>query len=202
MPSEEPRTRTAERCSRHPARSAIARCDGCGRPLCLPCAVPVRGLVLGTECLPGRSAGDQERDANGGALALALTPERIVVGVAFALALVATVVPWTRVGVGSGVFGAWASAPRWATLSAIAAAAGCATWIVQHVGARAPRGFDVALAVLGGLVAVGALLAITRPPAFTRTWIGPWVALAAGSTACVTSAVSARRSAGREDRND
>ena len=199
MPLEEPRTRTAERCSRHPTRSAVARCDGCGRRLCLPCAVPVRGLVLGSECLPEQAASDRDRDTGGERLAL--TRERIATGAAFAITLVATVVPWTRFGVGSGVFGAWVSGPRWATLSAIAAAAGCGTWIVQHVRARAPRRFDVALTMLGGLVAVGALLAMARPPAFTRTWIGPWVALAAGVTACVASAVSLLRTRGREDRH-
>ena len=199
MPSEDPRTRTAERCSRHPARSAVARCDECGRPLCLPCAIPVRGRVLGSECLPEHRAGDQDRGAD--VRGLALTRERIVTGASFALALVATVVPWTRFGVGSSAFGAWVSGPRWATLSAVAAALGFGTWIVQQVRGRPLRPLDIALTVLGGLVAAGALLAITRPPAFTRTWIGPWIALVAGVTACVASAASLTRTYGLEERH-
>ena len=113
-------------------------------------------------------------------------------GVGFGVAFVATALPWTRFGVGSGALGAWASWPRWATLSVLAATLGCVTWITRQVRSRGGVGLDVAQAVLGGLVTAGALLAITRPPAFTRTWIGPWVALTAGLVAMVASLLSVR----------
>ena len=40
-----------ERCIHHPGRPAVARCSACEEPVCMTCAVPVRGRVLGPECL-------------------------------------------------------------------------------------------------------------------------------------------------------
>jgi len=89
---------------------------------------------------------------------------------------------------GSDAFGPWGRTLRWALLSAIAAVAGLALslvarWFRGGYGAR----WDTALAVLGGLVAVAAALAMWHPPAFTRTWLGPWVAVVAGLVACGSS---------------
>ena len=43
-------TRTS-RCANHPGEAGIAACELCGRWLCVACAVPVRGRVIGPECL-------------------------------------------------------------------------------------------------------------------------------------------------------
>ena len=51
MPTEERTTKGTERCATHPSRLTVGTCDVCGRPLCVECAVPVRGRVLGPECL-------------------------------------------------------------------------------------------------------------------------------------------------------
>jgi hypothetical protein len=111
---------------------------------------------------------------------------------AFALALVATFLPWSRFGVGAGAFGAWDQGPRWSSLAATAAVLGCLAWAARRLLLPSRRWLDVAIAVLGGLVSVGAVMSIWHRPAFTRTWIGPWIALLAGVVACA-SAVAARR---------
>src|SRR6266545_746437 len=51
VPVDEKSTKSGDRCDLHPASPSVAECQSCGRPLCLPCAVPVRGRVLGVECL-------------------------------------------------------------------------------------------------------------------------------------------------------
>jgi hypothetical protein len=188
VPVDERSTRSAERCDQHPTRSAVATCAGCGRPLCLTCAVPVRGAVLGVECLP-EPLGDDPAPAPRAARS---SPLQLVTAGAFVLALVATVVPWSRFGVGAGAFGAWDQAPRWSSLAAAAAVLGCLAWGARRLLLPSRRWLDVAIAVLGGLVGVGAALSIWHPPAFTRTWIGPWLALAAGAIACASSVAAER----------
>lgn len=183
MPVEERSTRSVERCDQHPTRSAVARCEGCGRPLCLSCAVPVRGSVLGVECLPeplGADAPPRPRPA-------ASSPMQMLGGGALVLALVATALPWSRFGVGSGAFGAWDQPPRWSSLAAVAALLGCLAWGMRRTLLLASRGMNTAIALLGGLVVVGTLLSIWHPPAFTRAWIGPWVALVGGAIACAAT---------------
>lgn len=192
MPVDERSTRSAERCDQHPARQAVAHCDGCGRPLCLGCAVPVRGRVLGTECLP--ESADAGASARPSRPRPPLTGARILQGVGFALALLATVLPWSRFGMGSGAFGAWGRTPRWALVVTIAALAGCLVWAIRQLLAGPDgRGSDVWLTGLGGLVVLATLLAVWHPPAFTRTWLGPWVALVSGLVACAASLASLGR---------
>ncbi len=192
MPVDERSTRSDERCDQHPARQAVAHCDGCSRPLCLGCAIPVRGRVLGIECLPeSTDAGASGRSARPRP---ALTRARLLQGAAFALALFATVLPWSRFGMGASAFGAWGSTVRWALVVTLAALVGCLLWgIRQATGWPEDQPSDVVLAALGGVLALGALLAIWHPPAFTRASIGPVLAVVAGLGACAASVSCLRR---------
>jgi hypothetical protein len=52
--------------------------------------------------------------------------------------------------------------------------------------------WDVTIAGLGALVVVASLLSVLFPPAFSRPWLGPWFAVAAGAVACGTSILAAR----------
>ena len=192
MPVEERSTRSTERCDQHPARSAVARCDGCGRPLCLSCAVPVRGSVLGVECLPEPLALETPVPAR----PPRSSPLRQVAGAALLVALGATTLPWSRFGVGSGALGAWDQPPRWSSLAAGAALFGCLAWAMRRVFLPSARWMDAVIAGLGGLVVAGSIMSIWHPPAFTRAWIGPWLALVAGAVACGASLAERRR--GRE----
>jgi hypothetical protein len=191
VPVDERTRRSGERCDQHPTRSAVARCGGCGRPLCLTCAIPVRGRVLGTECLPDPLGRHTPVPARRGP---PLTGADLVAGVGFGLALLATALPWSRFGVGAGPFGAWGGTPRWSLLAAISALAGTAVWVAR-LGSRGGdrRAFDAVLAVLGALVALGSALAIWHPPAFTRVWVGPWVGLLGGLAGCAASLAAVRR---------
>jgi hypothetical protein len=173
-----------ERCVHHPSRTAVARCSACDEPVCLACAVPVRGRVLGPECL-ATELGDP-------AITTPPEPDRAVAGswVAFSgavLALLATVGPWTRTGAGNRLLGAWVPSVRWSMVAAVAATAllPAAWWFRTHPGR--PRAI---LVVLGGTaVALASALAIAFPPTFqTASW-GPWVA-AIGGTIAVAGAVA------------
>jgi peptidoglycan/LPS O-acetylase OafA/YrhL len=154
----------------------------------LTCATPVRGRVLGAECLTAALGPDAvPEDAIG--VRPPSSPFGALTGIAFGLGLAATVLPWSRFGVGAEAFGAWGRTVRWSILAGGAAAAGAALWLALRVWRPTPRTWmRVALALLGGLSAAAALLAVLRPPPFTRTWIGAWVAVGAGILAAATAA--------------
>jgi hypothetical protein len=159
--------------------------------MCLACSTPVRGRVLGDECLaevlgaPAPEVRPRPRHA--------LPGLRRLTGGAFAVAVLVTALPWSRYGMGSDAFGAWGRTPRWALLSALAAVAGLAVWLLARWirGGYAPR-WDAVLAVLGALTSAAAMLAMWHPPAFTHTWLGPWIAVAAGLVACLGSVAALR----------
>ena len=175
-----------ERCIHHPSRGAIERCSVCGRPICLSCAVPVRGRVIGPECLsdelgdPGLAAPpDLERAVAGswGTVAGAV------------LAVVATIGPWTRTGAGDRLLGAWVPSLRWSMVAAVAAVALLpATWWFRARGSRS----GAALVILGGVAVVAAAaLAIAFPPTFQAASWGPWIAALGGAIA-VAGAIASR----------
>jgi hypothetical protein len=182
--------KTGERCSMHAGVPAVSRCADCGRPMCLACAIPVRGRVLGAECLPddagpaGEAVAPPERF--GRALALA--------GLGSLAALATTAFPWTRFGTGSGAFGAW-GAGRWSLLAALASVAGLLAWAVARMRSGAPgrtASFVLAAAALG--VIGGAGLAILNGPPFTKPAATPSLCLAAGCLALAGGlAASVRR---------
>jgi hypothetical protein len=159
--------------------------------MCLSCATPVRGRLLGQECLAETLGADLPHEEAGRAHSRDL--RQTVVGAAFAVALVATFLPWSRFGEGAGIFGAWGRSPRWSLLAAVAAVAGLLLWAVRRRYGLDRSAWDFALAAFGALVAVGALLAVLRPPSFTRVWFPPWIAIPAGIAALAASIPAARR---------
>ena len=186
MPSEERPTKVAERCEVHPNRAAAVHCAECDRPVCIRCAVPVRGRVLGPECLRA-ALGDEAPPEPTPKRARRPTVE-LVAGVAFCAAAVLTLFPWTRFATGSGFAGAWASDLRWSMLAATTAVGGAVSWAVG----RGTRPFPLrAQIVLGLLGALGAGMAIAHPPPFKQASISPVVALVlllVGTTAAVLRA--------------
>jgi hypothetical protein len=153
--------------------------------MCLWCAVPVRGVAYGPECL-GAVLGEEPREE----------PERlrpsgpILVVAGFAVALASTVLPWTRFGEGSGIFGAWSLSPRWALVSAIASVAGVLAALVRFRRTGPQWRLDVALAALAAAVVIGAVLEWFRPPFPSRPSAVPWLAAVAGAFALVAAARS------------
>jgi hypothetical protein len=102
------------------------------------------------------------------------------VGASLAVAALATALPWTRFGAGSGAFGAWSGSFRWSMVAATAAVLGLGLWSLARRGrfgaGRLPPGF---FGTLAGMGAAGALLSIAHPPPFARPSLAPWLTLAA-----------------------
>lgn len=137
----------ARGCASHPGAPVVGRCDRCGRPLCLRCAVPVRGQVLDLACV---SAVAGEPDPAGASRA----PARVrsadpLATVGFGLVLLLSVLPWSRFGSRSGLFEAWLT--PWPLLAVLAAAVGLAFSVVSW---RRWVDLRVQVAVHGGLAVV------------------------------------------------
>lgn len=188
--AETPGVVTHERCVHHPSRAAVARCSVCEEPICLPCAVPVRGRVIGPECL-AEELGDPQ---------LTVPPERVtavprsVAAVAGAVvAVVATIGPWTRTGAGDRLLGAWVPSVRW---SMIAALASVALLLVALLFRARGTGALATLVIVGGAaVASGSALAIAFPPTFQEASWGPWLGAVGGVIAAAggIASISAER---------
>ncbi len=204
VPTGEKTQRTAGRCSLHPGRASVGSCDGCGRLLCLSCAVPVRGVLVGAECLaavlgpdvpetvPGRTP-----HPGGGAF--------LMTGLGMAGAFVATALPWTNAVTSShvrGTFGSWEISPAsWALLSAVAATVGLALWVAGRLRPALMRTLVLAvIGALGTLVAVGAVMFLVNPPFATHPWLGPWVAIGAAAVALAGCLLTGRRVRSRRAR--
>jgi hypothetical protein len=178
-----------ERCAHHTGRPAVARCAACGEPVCISCAVPVRGRVLGPGCVAAE-LGDP---------ALVAPPDtdadRSWVAVPGALvALAGTAAPWTRTGAGDRLFGAWVMNVRWSTIAAVAAV------VLLSLAWWSRRRSDAATILVGpvaAVVVVAAALAIAFPPTFqTASW-GPWVTAMGAVIAGVASLRIVRPRRGR-----
>lgn len=156
----------------------MATCDGCGRSLCLACAIPVRGLVYGGECLPDDVAGH----APSAIPAPPPDPAGRWTGIGLGIALIATFLPWTRFGRGSGGFGAWNA--TWAGCATVAFLIGALVWAVRRFRPGRMSGvLDLALVGFAGLGLAATIMALLRPPTFARPWIGLWIAIAGGAVA-------------------
>ena len=190
MPTEERALKGAERCATHPTRATAATCEVCGRPLCVECAVPVRGRVMGVECL-SEMLGEEVASA----APLPAWRRRAIgsrtdagTGAFIAFAALVTLLPWTRFGTGSGFGGAWAFDQRWSIVAASAGVVGLVAWLLLG---RRPAAARIVAIVSGSVVAVGSLMAILNPPPFTKPALAPWIALVTGAGAGVVG-LSAR----------
>ena len=190
------------RCHLHPGVVAVAYCDQCGTALCLDCAVPVRGEVIGPECLATTVPETIASAAGAPSHPRRPVADRVALG-GLALALLATLLPWARFGAGSRAFGAWGFSPlRHASAVGILATAGLAAlWFGSRPsGPRSPRLRGTLAAGFGALIAVFSLLAAWHPVAFTRTSPAPFLAAAGGLVAALAWPVWARLRPNRSTR--
>lgn len=166
-----------ERCRRHPGLPAVAACDRCGSPLCLDCAVPVRGRVLDAPCLGIDSTPPEPSPRGLGTLAP-------WVGVGFVIATLAGALPWRKYGLGSGPFGAWGTDLRWSLVAAVAALAGLGLWLLAVIRGWPWDGpWRIGARWLSAVCVAGAVLHLLRPPIVGPQSYGATVAIVGGVVA-------------------
>ena len=179
MPDPEGQTAARPgRCANHPAVALVGTCEVCGRPLCIACAVPVRGRLIGPECLseiledvlspqslphPVRPTGDR----------LAL--------LGFGLVIVLSALPWSRFGDSSRFLGAWTV--HWSLLAAVGGLGGLAVAVIGRYRSIDPRLETAAYAVFAVVIGAGALLHYVHPPLLSDSTVWPLVAVFAAALA-------------------
>ena len=191
MSTEERTMKGADRCATHPSRLTVGICDVCGRPLCVECAVPVKGRVLGAECLSEVLGNDIPASAPPRRWRRLRSSADRITGALLAVATLATLLPWTHFSTGSGFAGAWAFDGRWSMLAASAAVIGLGVWLAFG---RRPSVARAVAIVSGTVVVIGSSLAVVNPPPFTKPALAPWVGLAAGAAAAIVGAYARVRS--------
>jgi hypothetical protein len=122
-----------------------------------------------------------------------LSPASKIVGASLAASLAATVLPWTRFGTGSGVFGAWSASAPWSLVAAIAASTGLAWWLLRAIRGRGVEGRAAwGFAGLGALATAGATLAFLAPPSFTKSSLAALIVVVFGVIATLTAVRAGR----------
>ena len=174
------------RCANHPAVAQVAKCTRCRRPLCVACAVPIRGTVFGPECLPTVL---EDASIPTDPPVIVLPRGDLIAAAGFGAVVLLSVLPWSRFGDAAGAFGAWN--PHWSLLAVGAATLGL---ILALVFWRRPRDPRLEIAVYLGLaavVAVAAYLHHRHPPSLSSPSGVPFVATAAALVAAVAAAMKA-----------
>jgi hypothetical protein len=152
---------------------AVGPCDRCGRALCTACAIPVRGRLVGPECL---SAVVEDPGTPPRVIPALPSTGDVLVLAGFGLALAATLLRWSPYGGSRAYLGAWT--PHWALVAALAALAGAAFALYGRVRPIDPRlviGVVTVLALAGGL---GAYSHYHNPPLLAGTTAAPIIAMA------------------------
>ena len=172
------------RCANHPAVALVGTCEVCGRALCIACAVPVRGRLIGPECLseiledvvspqplsrPVRPTGDR----------LAL--------LGFGLVIVLSALPWSRFGDTPRYFGAWAV--HWSLLAAVGGLGGLGAALIGRYRSIDPRLETAAYAVFAIVIGVGAVFHYRHPPLLSDSTVWPLVAVLGAALALLGAMV-------------
>jgi hypothetical protein len=173
------------RCANHPAVAQVGLCDVCGRPLCVACATPVRGRLVGPECL------SQVLEIAPPATVVPAPLSRhgdLVAAAGFLMVLALSVIPWSH-GLVSGPFTAWT--PHWSLI-----ACGCAV-LGEAVSLRAawstwrPAIEASAQGLLAAAVVTTSILHAGFPPSLSQATAAPFFAAVAGGIALAGVAIKA-----------
>jgi hypothetical protein len=174
--------------------AAVGTCEICGRAVCIACAVPIRGTIVGPECLAAVLESPPD--------SLRVPPPISPVGdllarAGFGLVVALSLLPWSRFGEGSRILGAWAM--NWSLLAAVGAVGGLGLASFPRFRPVDPRLTSSAYAILALSVALGALLHLFRPPLLSEASASPVLALVGAALALLGAGLKARalRAAGR-----
>jgi hypothetical protein len=168
----------AGRCANHPTVARATSCEICNRPLCIACAVPVRGQVIGPECLSTVLV--DPPPVHRLPVPIPTAGDRLTL-LGFAALVFVSVLPWSRVGDGSGFLGAWT--PHWSLVAALAGVLGVASILVWRYRPIDPRVEAAVSGVLAIVAAAAAYLHHRHPLLRGEYTVWPWFAVASAGVA-------------------
>jgi len=161
----------------------------------MACAIPVRGRLLGAECL-GNIVEDPPP------IPSAPAPIHRGDGLAlfgFGIVVLLSLFPWSRFGEGAGFLQAWRG--HWSLVAVLGAVAGAIlAWRMRSTGIRRPWLEAAAYGVLAVMVAASSILYWRHPPVLTRASLVPRLALL-GAAVALAGGVSKAWAAWQADRH-
>jgi hypothetical protein len=168
----------------HAERSAVDRCQDCGRAACLTCATPVRGRVLCRTCA-AKAVGTPDPPEEHVARP---SPRRdLLVGGVLLVALAATIPPWHRSGTLTASFSAWRPGTELPVFLAVLALVVAIGLVAGSALRRVPvRSGPVA--ALATFSAGATAFSLIRAPDFYAFTLAPFVTMAAslvGAALCL-----------------
>lgn len=169
-------TLARERCSLHPDRAAVGRCERCGRTVCLECAVPFRGGIRCERCAalelgePAPSSPERRRRLRAEHAELAL----------LLVAAIATILPWHRSGTLTSPLSAWSfGLDGWAALACVVLATAVVLVLLALLRPSSGRWALAAGSMFSALSAMAIGIALARAPGFFSSTPAPFLALGA-----------------------
>jgi hypothetical protein len=184
---EEAGAARAGRCANHPALAEVGRCSICGRALCLTCATPVRGAVIGPECLS--AVLDEMPPPTPLAIRIPPIADYLLV-LGFGLVVALSLFPWSRFGDSSGFLEAWTI--HWSLVACLGGVGGLAAAIWFSRRSADPRLETAVFSGLAIVVAVAAWLHFVRPPPLSDSAVAPLLAIVAALIALTGAVVKFR----------
>ncbi len=183
---EAPSATRPRRCANHPAIASAGTCARCGRSLCAVCATPVRGSLIGPECL---SAVLDE--GSPGAPPSLVVPSRgdALTILGFAIVVLVSVLPWSRFGDSSRLLAAWTL--HWSLIAVAAGLAGLGASLYAWRRPERPLAAAVVTGTLGVLAFATAQLHYQHPPPLSIGSPAPLIAVLGASLAVVGAVLKA-----------
>jgi hypothetical protein len=186
------RTDARERCAIHEDQPSVGRCEACGRPTCLDCAIPFRNRFLCESCA-SRELGVPQPSVP----RASRRPRRpeVAAAILFAIGLLTTIPPWHRSGPLTELLSAWSAGPQpWPLIASMGALAGLGVALAP-LASRTVLLRTVArtYALAGGVAAVAAVLALAASPDYTSPTLSPIAMVVMGGSAAVLGFARSRR---------
>lgn len=178
-------TLARERCAVHQERSAVGRCERCGRTVCLECAVPFRESLRCERCAalelgePAPAPAERRLRLRGehGELALLL------------VAGAATIPPWHRSGTLTSPLSAWSfTLDGWAALSCVTLAAALVLVLLAVLRPSVAVRAVAAGSLLSAVSAIAVGIALARAPGFFSSTAASFVVLVSAIAAAAMGA--------------
>jgi hypothetical protein len=185
-PIEAPPATRPRRCANHPAIASAGACARCGRSLCAVCATPVRGSLIGPECLAAIL--DEGTPSAPPTLVVPSRGDALTIA-GFAIVVLTSVLPWSRFGDSSRVFAAWTL--HWSLVAVAGALIGLAAALYAWRRPLRPLAAATVTGALGVVVFVAAQLHYQHPPPLSIGSPAPLLATMGAAIAVIGAVLKA-----------